>query len=101
MAVTDNLVLSENKHVKGTSPNWFETEIMKKKKKKKSRERKCILKFKTFCLHTDKYFCKEVRNEVQKLICKKKKIYFHRKLTENTGTPEELWKGLKSSGLKF
>ena len=44
---------------------------------------------------------KEARNEVQKLICTKKKAYFESKLTENIGKPNELWNCLKSLGLKL
>ena len=58
-------------------------------------------KFKKFRLHVDKNNYKEVRNEVQKLICTKKKAYFESKLTENIGKPKELWNCLKSLGLKF
>ena len=44
---------------------------------------------------------KEARNEVQKLIRTKKKTYFESKLTENTGKSKQLWKSLKSLGLKY
>ena len=50
-------------------------------------------------VHKDNY--KEVKNEVQKLICTKKKAYFESKLTENIENPKELWKCLKSLGLKL
>ena len=40
----------------------------------------------------DKY--KEARNEVQKLICTKKKAYFENKLTKNIGKPKKLWRSL-------
>ena len=53
------------------------------------------------CLHVNKDNYKEVRNEVQKLICTKKKTYFESKVTENIGKPKEIWKCLKSLGLKF
>ena len=52
-------------------------------------------------MHVDKDNYKEARNEVQKLICTKKKAYFESKLTENIGKPKELWNCLKSLGLKF
>ena len=52
-------------------------------------------------MHVDKDNYKEARNEVQKLIRTTKKAYFESKLTENTGKPKELWKSLKSLGLKF
>ena len=32
MAVIDNLALSKNKHIKGTSEDWFDAEIMGKNK---------------------------------------------------------------------
>ena len=52
-------------------------------------------------MHVDKDKYKEARNEVQKLIRTTKKAYFESKLTENIGKPKELWKSLKSLGLKF
>ena len=52
------------------------------------------------CLHVDKDNYKEAKNEVQKLICTKKKAYFESKLTENIGKSKELWKCSKSLGLK-
>ena len=39
-------------------------------------------------MHVDKDNYKEARNEVQKLICTKKKAYFENKLTEN------IWKSI-------
>ena len=44
--------------------------------------------FKKCYLHVDKDNYKEARNEVQKLICTKKKAYFENKLTEN------IWKSI-------
>ena len=52
-------------------------------------------------LHVDKDNYKEAGNEVQKLIRTKKKAYFESRLTENIRKPKELWKSLKSLGLKF
>ena len=52
-------------------------------------------------MHVDKDNYKKARNEVQKLIHTNKKAYFEGKLTENIGKPKELWKSLKSLGLKF
>ena len=40
----------------------------------------------------DKY--KEARNEVQKLICTKRKAYVENKLTKNIGKPKKLWRSL-------
>ena len=58
-------------------------------------------KLKKSRLHVHRDNNKEARNEVQKLIRTKKKAYFKSKLTENIGKPKELWKCLKSLGLKF
>ena len=84
MAVTDNLSPSKNKRIKGTSQNQFDAEIMEKI----SDRDKLFQKFKKSRLHVDKDNYKELRNEVQKLICKKKKAYFESKLTENIGKPK-------------
>ena len=97
MTVIDNLAPSKNKRIKGTSQNWFDAEIMEKI----SDRDKLFKKFKKSRLHVDKDNYKEARNEVQKLIRTKKKAYFESKLTENTGKPNQLWKCLKSLGLKF
>ena len=97
MEVIDNLTPSKNKPIKGTSQNWFDAEIMEKI----SERDKLFKKFKKSRLHVDKDNYKEVRNEVQKLIRTKKKAYFESKLTENIGKPKELWKRIKSLGLKF
>ena len=56
--------------IKGSSQDWFDTEIMEKK-------------FKKSRLHVDKDNYKEARNEVQKLISTKKTAYFESKLTEH------------------
>ena len=62
---------------------------------------KLFKKFKKCRLHVDKDNYKEARNEVQKLFRTKEKAYFESELTENIGKPKELWKSLKSLGLKF
>ena len=62
---------------------------------------KFFKKFKKSRLHVDKDNYKEAKNEVQKLTRAKKKAYFESKLTENIGKPKELWKCLKSLGMKF
>ena len=52
-------------------------------------------------MYVDKDNYNEARNEVQKLIHTKIKAYFESKLTENIGKPKDLWKRLKSLGLKY
>ena len=51
-------------------------------------------------MHFDKDNYKEARNEVQNLIRTNIKAYFESKMTECIGKPKELWKSLKSLGLK-
>ena len=94
MAVIDNLALSKNKCIKGTSEDWFNDEIMEK-----INVRDKVFKKSDLYVHEDNY--KEVRNELQKLIRAKKKAYFESKLTQNIGKSKELWKSLKSLGLKI
>ena len=55
MGVIDNLAPSENKHIMGTSQNWFDAEIMEKI----SDRDKLYKKFKKSCLHLDKDNYKE------------------------------------------
>ena len=93
MAVIDNLAPSKNKRIKGTSQNWFDAEIMEKI----SDRDKLFKKIKQSCLHVDKDNSKVAMNEVQRLMRRKKKAYFERKLTEDIGKP----KCLKLLGLKF
>ena len=67
---------------------------------KKINERdKVFNKFKKSRLHADEDNYEEERNEVHKLI--RKKAYFESKLTQNIGKSKELWKSLKSLGLKI
>ena len=94
MAVIDNLPLSKNKRIKGTSEDWFDDEIMEK-----TNERDKIFKKSRLYVDEDNY--KEARNKLQKLIRTKKKAYFESKLTQNVGKSKELWKSLKSLGLKI
>ena len=50
MAVTENLAPSENKHIKDTSQDWFDAEIMEKMNEKD----KLSQKFKNSYLYVDK-----------------------------------------------
>ena len=77
--------------------DWFDAQIIGKINERD----KLFKKFKKSLMQVDKCNYKEARNEVQKLICTKKKAYFETKLSENIRKPKELWKSLKSLGLKF
>ena len=78
MSVIDNLALSKNKRIKGTSEDWFDDEIIEKINLRDK-------VFKKSCLYNDEDNFKEVRNELQKLIRTIKKAYFQSKLTHNIG----------------
>ena len=69
--------MTENKHVKDKSQDWFDAEIMEKL----TERYKLRKKFKKTCQHVNKYNNNKAWNEVQKLICKKKKA----KLEKKTG----------------
>ena len=94
MTVIDNLAFSKNKCIKGTLEDWFDDEIMEKINVRN----KVFIKYH---LYVDVENCKEVRNELQKLIRTKKKAYFKSKLSQNIGKSKELWKSLKSLSLKI
>ena len=97
MAVVDSLEPSKNKHIKRTLQDRFNAQIIEKINERD----KLFKKFKKSCLHVHKNNYKEARNEVQKVIRTKIKAYFESKLTDNIGKLKELWKSLKSLGLKF
>ena len=81
MTVIDNLALSKNKIIKGTSQDWFGAEIMEKINERD----KVFENFKKSPLYVDEDNYTDARNELQKLICTKKKTYFESKLTQNIG----------------
>ena len=69
--------------------------------KKNNRKDKLCKKFKKSRQHVDKGNYKKAMNQVQKPNRTKKKAYLERKPTDNIGKSKELWKSLKSLGLKF
>ena len=89
MTVIDNVALIKNKRIKGTSQD---PEIIEKINERD----KVFKKFKNI----DKDG-KEAKNDLQKIICTKKKAYFVSKHTQNIGKSNELWKSFKSLGLKI
>ena len=60
---------------------------------------KLFLKFKKSKLHLDEEIYKKIRNQVQKLIKKKKRNFYEINLKQKINKPKELWKTLKSMGL--
>ena len=61
---------------------------------------KSLKKFKRSRLYIDKKLYNAVLYKVHKLIFNKKKHYLENKLYECIGKPKELWKALKSLGLR-
>ena len=62
-------------------------------------QEKLLLKFKKSKLHIDEEIYKKIRNQVQKLIKKKKRNFYEINLKQKINKPKELWKTLKSMGL--
>ena len=60
---------------------------------------KLFLKFKKSKLHIDEEIYKKIRNQVQKLIKKKKRNFCEINLKQKINKPKELWKTLKSMSL--
>ena len=60
---------------------------------------KLFLKFKKSKLHIDEEIYKKIRNQVQKLIKKKKQNFYEINLKQKINKPKEFWKTLKSMGL--
>ena len=72
-------------------PRWFDGEILDTIILRDKRLKKC----KVSGLNIDKQLYKEAKINVQKLI-KNKKRFLPKKLRENVGKSEEIWKTLKS-----
>ena len=62
-------------------------------------QEKLLLKFKKSKLHIDEEIYKQIRNQVQKLIYKKKRNFSEINLKQKINKPKELWKTLKSMDL--
>ena len=60
---------------------------------------KLFKKYKNSKLHVDKEIYNAARNKVQRLIIKKKRMYYEDKINDNVGKPRELWKTINSLGL--
>ena len=94
-SVIDEIAPIKELRVKNNSQDWFDAEI----NEEIERWDKSFAKFKKSWLHSDNESYKNARNKVQRMIKNKKKNFFVRKLNENIGKPEELWKSPKSLGL--
>ena len=94
-SVIDIIAPCKTKRVKGNSKEWFDSVVSEGINNRD----KLFKKFKKSRLPLDQENYKKARYEVKKLIAEEKRNYLETKLTENTGTPKELWKTLKALGL--
>ena len=61
---------------------------------------KMFKKYKKFGLETDKDHFRSAKMALQKTISKRKKSFFQEKIEKNANNSKELWKALKSFGMK-
>ena len=94
--VIDSLYPSKKVRIKGNTKPWFDSEVISIVNKHGA----CYKKFKSPGLETDKDILRATRELLKNTIQKKKKIFFQDKLQANSKHSKELWKTLKSLGLK-
>ena len=95
--VIDSLSPSKKKiRIKGNTKPWFDSEVISIVNKRGA----CYKKFKSPGLETDKDILRATKEFLKNTIQKKKKIFFQDKLLANSKHSKELWKTLKSLGLK-
>ena len=93
--VINNLAPYKTIRVKNQSNEWFDGELAEQIFNRD----KLFNKFKKNQLHINELIYEEAKNTVQRLIKKKKKKIFSKKLEENIDEPKELRKNLKKLGL--
>ena len=93
--VINNLAPYKTIRVKNQSNEWFDGELAEQIFNRD----KLFNKFKKNQLHINELIYEEAKNTVQRLIKKKKKKMFSKKLEENIDEPKELRKNLKKLGL--
>ena len=93
--VINNLAPYITIRVKNQSNEWFDGELAEQIFNRD----KLFKEFKKKQLHIDELIYEEAKNTVQRLIKKKKKKIFSKKLEENIDEPKELRKNLKKLGL--
>ena len=95
MNVINKVAPSKVARVKNKTPDWFDLEIFEKIKVKRKR----FKKFKKSKLHSDKVLYLTARNDVNRTIRRKKRMFVKEKLEQNINEPKALWKTIKSLGL--
>ena len=95
MKVINEIAPSKEIRIKSNNQDWFDREVADLIHV----QEKVFLKFKKSKLHIDEEIYKKIRNQVQKLIKKKKQNFYEINLKQKINKPKELWKTLKSMGL--
>ena len=94
--VIDLLCPSKKIRLKANSKPWIDSETISAIRRRDKRFKKC----KKSGLETDKDHFQSAKMALQKAISKKKKYFFSRKIEKNANNSNELWKALKSLGMK-
>ena len=95
MKIINEIAPSKEIRIKNNNQGWFDREVADLIHVRV----KLFLKFKKSKLHIDEEIYKKIRNQVQKLIKKKKRNFYEINLKQKINKPKEIWKTLKSMGL--
>ena len=95
MKVINEIAPSKEIKIKNNNQDWFDREVADLIHVPE----KSFLKFKKSKFHIDEETHKKIRNQVQKLIKKKKRKFYKVNLKQKINKSKELWKTLKSMGL--
>ena len=95
MKVINEIAPSKEIRIKNNNQGWFAREVANVIHVRE----KLFLKFKKPKLHIGGEIYKNIRNQVQKLIKKKKRNFYEINLKQKINKPKELWKTLTSIGL--
>ena len=95
MSVINRIAQSKEIKIKNNNQHCFDREVANLIHVRK----KLFLKIKISKVHIDEEICKKFRNQVQKLIEKKKRNLYEINLKQKINKPKELWKTLKFMSL--
>ena len=95
MKIINEIAPSKEIRIKNNNQGWFDREVADLIHVRE----KLFLKFKKSKLHINEEIYKKIRNQVQKLIKKKKRNFYEINLKQKINKPKEIWKTLKSMGL--
>ena len=87
---------SKKSRLKASSKPWIDSDTISTIRRRDKRSKK----YKRSGLETEKDHFRSAKMALQKAISKKEKSYFQEKIGKNTNNSMELWKNLKSLGMK-